>query len=205
MIRAFCELVRDNLKPNLHVLEIGCWVGDTTKHYMESVKTVGGRISIVDWFSGNADIHTPHPHRYQPDNKASILGQFKSNTGNCADIITIIDGNSREVANQIEDKSVDIIFLDACHLYDNVKEDIRMYLPKLKDGGIFSGHDCEDMSKANTFTNEQVHLHYWVENDKGYHPGVIQAVWDFFGNNVEIIPDDEGDKVPIFVYRKEVN
>jgi predicted O-methyltransferase YrrM len=44
-------------------------------------------------------------------------------------------------ANNFEDKSIDFCFIDANHEYEFIKRDIEAYLPKMKDGGIISGHD----------------------------------------------------------------
>ena len=36
---------------------------------------------------------------------------------------------------------MDIVFLDADHKYKSVKEDIEAWYPKVRKGGILSGHD----------------------------------------------------------------
>lgn len=43
--------------------------------------------------------------------------------------------------NHFEDQSLDIVFIDADHSYSSVKKDIQNWLPKIKPGGIISGHD----------------------------------------------------------------
>jgi predicted O-methyltransferase YrrM len=43
--------------------------------------------------------------------------------------------------NFIEDKSLDFVYIDANHTYQAVKEDIRLWYPKVKSGGLIMGHD----------------------------------------------------------------
>jgi predicted O-methyltransferase YrrM len=40
-----------------------------------------------------------------------------------------------------QDNSLDFVFIDASHEYQDVKEDIINWLPKVKIGGIIAGHD----------------------------------------------------------------
>jgi predicted O-methyltransferase YrrM len=55
-----------------------------------------------------------------------------------------IRGLSSEAVSQFEDESLDVVFIDLTHTYESVKEDIGLWLPKVKSGGILSGHDYED-------------------------------------------------------------
>lgn len=48
-----------------------------------------------------------------------------------------------EAARIIADDSLDFIYVDGEHDYDNVSRDIKEWWPKLRSGGIFSGHDYE--------------------------------------------------------------
>ena len=54
-----------------------------------------------------------------------------------------IKGYSYNVADQLPNNSMDLIFIDADHSYESVKKDILAYTPKLKDNGILSGHDID--------------------------------------------------------------
>ena len=42
-----------------------------------------------------------------------------------------------------EDKSLDLVFIDACHDFYEVYNDILIWLPKIKDGGFICGHDYD--------------------------------------------------------------
>mgnify|MGYP006286229415 CR=1 FL=1 len=69
------------------------------------------------------------------------------------------------------DNSLDFIFIDGLHEYDQVLKDCRNYWPKIKSGGIFSGHDykvIEGVGRAvNTFAQEvgQNEIIYLPDND----------------------------------------
>ena len=64
---------------------------------------------------------------------------------------------SVDAAKLFNDKSIDMVFIDGSHTYENVKRDIEYWLPKCKK--IICGHDYVPA-----------------------HPGVIKAVNELFKN-----------------------
>lgn len=50
---------------------------------------------------------------------------------------------TNNAVNQIEDKSLDFIFIDADHSEKGVRDDITNWLPKIKDEGWITGHDID--------------------------------------------------------------
>ena len=58
----------------------------------------------------------------------------------------MIRANSKIASEIFEDESLDFIYIDANHAYDFVVEDIKLWFPKLKKEGVFSGHDYLNMN-----------------------------------------------------------
>jgi hypothetical protein len=77
----------------------------------------------------------------------------------------VIVGKSDESSKFFEDNSVDVIFIDAGHSYDSVIQDIKSWLPKIKDGGIMSGHDYNSWSGVNKAVNEIFDKVDKIDND----------------------------------------
>lgn len=54
---------------------------------------------------------------------------------------TIYWESTLEAAARVPDGWADFVFIDAGHSYDAVKEDIRLWAPKVRAGGWLGGHD----------------------------------------------------------------
>lgn len=55
--------------------------------------------------------------------------------------VTFMKMTSLEAAQQIEDGSLDFVYIDGDHRFDAVMMDIILWAPKVRKGGIVSGHD----------------------------------------------------------------
>jgi hypothetical protein len=54
---------------------------------------------------------------------------------------TIMRGYSVDIAKQVKNNSLDFVFIDANHAYQFVVADLAAWAPKVRAGGIVSGHD----------------------------------------------------------------
>ncbi len=59
-------------------------------------------------------------------------------------IIEVRKGYSLNVVETFEDNSIDFVFIDGLHDFDNVYLDIKNWYEKVKSGGIVSGHDVHN-------------------------------------------------------------
>lgn len=55
---------------------------------------------------------------------------------------------SAEAVNDFKDESLDMVYIDANHRLEFVINDISVWLPKIKNGGIIAGHDYLEITKS---------------------------------------------------------
>jgi len=69
-----------------------------------------------------------------------ILAECKERVSRFANV-RILRATSLEAAATFADESLDFIYLDADHSKEAVEKDLLAWYPKLRRGGLFSGHD----------------------------------------------------------------
>ena len=142
---------------NSHFVELGSWQGMSASFLGVEIHNSKKNIKLdcIDTWEGSAE-HSDD----QLVVKGTLYETFLKNTQTLTHIINPIKMNSKSASELYADDSLDFVFLDASHDYESVKEDLRLWYPKVKPGCMFSGHDYD----AN-----------W--------PGVIKAVNEFATSN----------------------
>jgi hypothetical protein len=126
-------------KDNAHFVEVGAWLGKSTSFMAVEIINSGKniRFDVVDTWKGSTE-HWKHPviQKY-----GSAFPVFQNNIKPVQDKCHTIQKPSIEASKLYEDESLDFVFIDAAHDYENVKNDIQSWLPKIKIGGTLAGHD----------------------------------------------------------------
>jgi hypothetical protein len=135
------------------VVEVGVYEGKSLAYFMVEMLRENKSFNVyaIDSFTFSDE-----------QTKENIEVVFRRNLSSVIDKVNVIRGDSGGSAEQFEDESIDFLYLDADHIYSRVHSDIKAWLPKIKVGGIISGHDyCEA------------------------HEGVIEAVDEIFGFDMD--------------------
>lgn len=65
---------------------------------------------------------------------------------------------SIEAAKLFVDHSLDFVYIDANHEFGSIKEDIVTWLPKIRKGGVLSGHDyCDKWPGVKRGVDRMIH------------------------------------------------
>jgi predicted O-methyltransferase YrrM len=125
------------------VIEVGCWMGLSTRH-LASLLQEGGVVYAVDHWLGSSE-HQPGQVAWSPK-LPYLYDQFLSNVihAGLTHKIIPVRMNSLEASKALANTSPDLIYIDASHEYDAVYADIAAWYPLVKGHGIICGDDYLD-------------------------------------------------------------
>lgn len=130
---ALDSLIDKVKRQNICLVDIGVAKGSSSAVMAFRAKELNGIVYSIDDYA-------PHPHFIEIfKSNMKYLGLYK--------YIKLIIERSEVVYTKFQDETVDLVFIDASHLYSNVVRDINCWFPKVRKGGIICGHDCQVLSK----------------------------------------------------------
>ena len=142
-------------------VEVGSWKGKSAAYMCVEIINSGKNIKFdcIDTFKGSLDEDV---HQEDPDVvNDRLMDVFIENMKPVEGLYNAKRMTSLEAAQTYEDGSLDLIWIDASHEYEDVKDDIQAWLPKVKKGGFIGGDD---------------YAPNW--------PGVVQAVTELMPNSI---------------------
>lgn len=123
---------------NSHFVEVGSWKGRSASFMGVEIINSGLDIKFdcIDTWEGSIE----HQEMEIVINK-ELYDIFLENTSPVKSVINPIRTTSLEASKLYEDNSLDFVFIDASHEYQDVLDDMNAWLPKIKNGGTIAGHD----------------------------------------------------------------
>lgn len=116
------------------MLEVGCYVGDSTKIFRGSFKEVTSVDPFVNGYDDNDASSFTHPMSIiEKQFRETILEPF----GN----VHLLKMSSSEASKLYTDNQFHFIYLDGNHTKEFLTEDVKNWLPKVKEGFWLGGHD----------------------------------------------------------------
>jgi predicted O-methyltransferase YrrM len=122
-------------------VELGAWLGKSSSYLCD--KATHQNITIIDTWKGSPnELTTTHKLATQVD----IYDLFLENMGERK--YKAIRATSKAASKKFKNESLDVVFIDLTHTYESVKEDIELWLPKVKKGGHIAGDDYHENWKG---------------------------------------------------------
>lgn len=136
----------ERAKTHYRIVEVGSWKGRSTVALAEN--TPGIVLAVDTWLGSmehSAELIGPEGQLFQ---------QFTENTkGLPVFPMQLLSASAAKAFDAMSFRVFDMIFIDAAHDYESVKEDILLWKALLQPGGLLCGHDYgqwPDVEKAVT-------------------------------------------------------
>ena len=122
------------------IVEVGVLAGEFSKIIYEGCKPK--QYFLIDPWKCVGETHLTeeqienYNHNVYDKCYAEVTKWASENPG-----IQVIRDLSPGIAQAFGDNTLDFVYIDASHLYDDVVADIAAWWPKVRKGGILAGHD----------------------------------------------------------------
>jgi len=119
--------------------EIGVWRGEFSEMFLK-----------LGIFMFCVDAWEPYSGYYDFQRKSTLDASYEVaketlSKYNCK----IIKAFSAEAAKQFADEELDFVYIDANHTYEGLRDDLQLWVPKVRKGGMVAGHDFDPLRTHN--------------------------------------------------------
>lgn len=149
--------VAKHAKPDAKFVEIGSFLGKSASFM--AIELINQNKTDVEFYcvdnwkgvqteswirlgDGKFVSYADNSTKYKGD---SLYKRFTNNIKPVKDYIKVLSMSSIEASKKFDDDSLDFVFIDAGHEYEEAKGDIEAWYPKVKKSGMLAGHDYTDL------------------------------------------------------------
>ncbi len=122
------DLIKENVNESTVMVEVGSFAGVSSELFALHCH----KISCID--SWKPYIEIPSEFIIEAEARFEKVRLRYDN-------ISKLKFTSSEAAPLFLDNCLDLVYIDAAHDYESIKNDINLWLPKIKPGGFIAGHD----------------------------------------------------------------
>jgi len=133
------NILKELLKDELQTVgaEIGISRGKMTKQVLNLMTDIETYYCVDPWIDDEDYFEAINEHF----DFNEIYQSYRNNTHKFRDKIVELRMKGTEAVKMIPAGSLDFCFIDANHLYRHIKNDIEIWSPKVRKGGLLGGHD----------------------------------------------------------------
>lgn len=124
--------IRDKFGQGLIGAEIGVYKGDNAEFILKILKPT--ILYLVDPWNNFLDTDS---NEIIGETQYIETQQRLKEYGNKR----LIKRTSQEANKLFKDEEFDFVYIDADHHYDSITNDLKLWYPKIKKGGVLAGHD----------------------------------------------------------------
>jgi hypothetical protein len=116
-------------------VEVGVLFGHYSRELLRTWR--GEKLYLVDPWRP-VDDYTDTASRYDME---EVFHAMLENVTPYRERVSVCRSTSAEAVKNHVNSSLDYVYIDANHKYDHIIEDMNLWWPKVKNGGILCGHD----------------------------------------------------------------
>lgn len=124
-------------------IEVGVWQGENAKELLKWFENLSP-LYLVDRYQQLSESEKAHDNRMGARSQEEFDQAWKDCLANiefAKSRAMLYVMTSLEAAGRLFENQLDFAFIDSMHDYESVKTDLALWYPKVKSGGLFSGHD----------------------------------------------------------------
>jgi hypothetical protein len=136
--RPMIHYIAENLHPVVGA-EIGVWMGANAESIIKNLPSLK-KLILIDPYLPYVDGDKNNDKLTDTSSYRAIAIQRLMKYANSI----LIDWRFRksiEASKILFNESLDFVYIDGDHTYENVKEELQAYWPLIKRGGVMGGHD----------------------------------------------------------------
>ncbi len=160
------KLLRGMPRP-IRGAEIGVWEGKLSVGLLRSIEKL--ELLMIDPYEKWDDANKTK----KAINYAMLKAKHRTKPFEDRRIIML--ATSERASKFVADNSLDFVFIDGDHRYEHVKLDVESWMPKVRPGGLISGHDYNPRQPG---LIKAVHEHFDPLGLQVFKkPGYVWGVW----------------------------
>lgn len=160
------EFIKKRFPESPYGAEIGVFEGFLSTLVLKFLKP--RKYVLIDPWREYNDIISDKIYRLRQDVwedvYREVCDRFKNNSE-----VEIIRNPSTEAAKGFPDEIFDFVYIDADHRAKSVYEDMEVWYPKVKSGGILAGHDWEEIGVSSGVYSFLYDKFYIMEKEQNFY------------------------------------